>query len=1172
MLSVLEVAKHVFWNDSAFNRKLLPSEASLENCTYTLVDLSTMSGKERISAFRQCGIDPSLFPLFLRALQHLTALHSNGKIDDNYMIHRHLTAHQFSPFTNNGPLLGYANVNSQPYREQYANDGKPLKKDSAVEARKEAPSQSRYNGLLNQGATCYLNSLLQALFHISAFRSTIYHMPTKEEAEEKANGDSSGARSIPYALQRLFCHLQTSTKAVGTRELTESFGWGSADSFIQHDVHELTRVLLDNLEEKLTAQQAEMGHSNPKDNAIHQLFTGSLESYIKVEDANYFGSREEPFYDLQLVVKNKKNIYSSFDAFFQVEVLDGKNKYCLESNGKKEYHRAEKGVRFKTVPPILLLHLARFDYDIQQGETKIFTRWDYYNTLDLSRYLPQAPREDTQYTLCSVLVHQGSNTGFGHYFCFLMCSGSWYKFNDETVTPAKLKEVFGDNFGGFRLNYWGSEIPNTANAYMLVYIRTSQLTSILRPISASDVPQHVVKQLERERVEQERRVKEQAEDYLYGRVHFIQPNEIVDQEEYLTSRRPVAQKFSSQKTLRLLLEADALPAFQAFVSRQLGIAPRQQLLWVAAQRAESTKLRLFKQVKEGMKVKELLQKDKECCVLVTTAFSAPLIELDPECTCREYEVFHHKLYDPQQLKLMFIGCTVLHRDPHGDAKRALDGMEARVREMIAELPDDTQKRHGHHLKKSPGRKHGMASQHASTVSLDAYRSHQDLASKDEDESSPASAAATAAVVRGKPQEKLVVVRETEEHDFLPCNTLSSGDILIWKLDTPDEDPANIFYPDIQSFQHFLHHRIPVEIKLNRYPDYPSLVDTELAEDMTYEQLQRYVARLIGDLANYDRIRFTRHNPETELPYFMKGKKQDRPTLARLLMPASSRIPMLSKYLYYEYCKYTVTEIENAHSLQFKLYGDNVKAVSAHWILLPRELPITADVLFCACVREIQKDYTAGNCPAVAALLKEDPENLRGSSTLAFVKALMSMDINRAHEVLRLADVWRGRVYNVLDKDHTLVFEHQTFEESAEYRIERIPQPIPGVAPQDQAVFPVHHFTMVRQRRDPVETHSEPFSMYVDFNEPSSQLLRRIATKLEMSFAAVQDWKVCVVKESRVEVIPPDSPMGKHIHSFCAMECFEPNQTEPSKAAFIGLEHAPLSKRTGKREDKVLILN
>ncbi|KAG5492581.1 hypothetical protein JKF63_01160 [Porcisia hertigi] len=1162
MLSVLDVAKHVFWNDTSFNRKLLPSEAALEKCSYTIADLATMTGKERISVFKQCGIDPSLFPLFLRSLQHITAHHGTGKIDDNYMIHRHLSAHQWSPFFANTPLLGYACVNSLPYCEQLPPAVLQPNDDSA-ELERYVTSHSRYNGLLNQGATCYLNSLLQALFHIKAFRAIIYHMPTKDEAEQHAGLDSPVPRSIPYAMQRLFCHLQMSTRAVGTRELTESFGWGASDSFIQHDVHELTRVLLDNLEEKLNAQQGETENPNPKENAIHRLFTGCLESYIKVEEANYYGAREEPFYDLQLVVKNKKNIYSSFDAFFQVEVLDGKNKYCLESNGKKSYHRAEKGVRFKTIPPILLLHLARFDYDIHHGETKVLTRWDYYNTLDLSRYMPMSPPTETHYTLCSVLVHSGSNTGFGHYFCFLLCSGAWYKFNDEAVTPARLKEVFGDNFGGFKLNYWGSEIPNTANAYMLVYIRTSEMSSILCPIASDDVPEHVVQQLQRELIEKRRLVKEQAEDYLYGRVHFIVPSDIADQNEYLTSCRPAAQKFPSQKTLRVPLEAEALPAFQEFVTKQLGFDPEQQLLWFASPRTGGSEFRLSKQVKASMKVRQILQNEKECCVLVTTPSTAAVMELDQGSTHREYGVFHHKLYDQLQLKIFFLGCTVLHRDPNGNTKKALESMESHVRALIADLPDLTKQHHGHHLKNLPEGKQALSTKR-SVTSLETNKSHQDLVFRDEAEA--------ASVKRGMPQEALEVVRETAAREFLPCDELHSGDILIWKLSTPNENPANIFYPDIQSFQHFLLHRIPLELKLNRYPDYPLLLATELAEDMTYEQLQRYTARLIGDIENYDRIRFTRHNPETELPYFMKGKKQDRGTLAKLLMPASSRASTRSKYLYYEYCKYTVTEIENAHSLEFKLYADNVKVVSTHWILLPLDLPITADLLFPACVREIQKDYEAGLCAGVAALLKEDPESTANSSTIAFVKRIMEMDCEKAHEWLRLVDVWRGRVYNILDKNHALVFEHHTFEESAEYRIEHLPLPIPGAPLSDQGVFQIHHFTTVRQRNDAIETHSEPFSMYVHFHETSNQLLRRVAAKLEMIYAAVQDWKVCLVKESRVEVIPPDDLMGIHIMNFCPAECYRPNQIEPSKAAFIGLEHASLSKRTGKREDKVLILN
>ena len=55
---------------------------------------------------------------------------------------------------------------------------------------------------------------------------------------------------IPLQLQRLFARLQLSARgAVGTSELTQSFGWTAAQSFRQHDVQELCRVLFDALED-----------------------------------------------------------------------------------------------------------------------------------------------------------------------------------------------------------------------------------------------------------------------------------------------------------------------------------------------------------------------------------------------------------------------------------------------------------------------------------------------------------------------------------------------------------------------------------------------------------------------------------------------------------------------------------------------------------------------------------------------------------------------------------------------------------------------------------------------------------------------------------------------------------------------------------------------------------
>ena len=104
-------------------------------------------------------------------------------------------------------------------------------------------------GLKNQGATCYMNSLLQTLFFtnqvrllnmikgnefmsfvyliLSQLRKAVYKMPTESDDTQ---------RSVALALQRVFYELQFSDRPVGTKKLTKSFGWETLDSFMQHDV------------------------------------------------------------------------------------------------------------------------------------------------------------------------------------------------------------------------------------------------------------------------------------------------------------------------------------------------------------------------------------------------------------------------------------------------------------------------------------------------------------------------------------------------------------------------------------------------------------------------------------------------------------------------------------------------------------------------------------------------------------------------------------------------------------------------------------------------------------------------------------------------------------------------------------------------------------------------
>ncbi|KAH8614260.1 putative Ubiquitin carboxyl terminal hydrolase Ubiquitin specific protease C terminal [Trypanosoma vivax] len=1157
MLNVLGVVRHVLWNDATFDRSLLPPEASLGRHQVTLTDLATMTGQERISVFKECDIHSSLHPIFLRALQYLTAVHGAGGIDDRYMIH-HLSARQWSPFTQCFSLLGQCSTNSTPFK---------IEDDAHIAYRKTKTSSSnngkkqmtKYNGLRNQGATCYLNSLLQALFHISEFRLTIYQMPTVEEAEEKSDVSVKTTKSIPYALQRLFCLLQTLYKAGDTTELTESFGWSSNDGFIQHDVHELTCELLDNLECKLGGSRNTdkmLTLEQIKVNAISRMFVGILENFINVDEAGYCGSNEQPFYDLQLVVKDTTNIYASLDKFFEVEVLDGNNKYCLEYDGKKTYHRAERGVRLKVTPPIMLLHLTRFDYDIEKGETKVLSRWDYYNTLDLSKYMPHASKAEVHYTLFSVFVHSGSDTGYGHYFCFLRCSGTWYRFNDEAVTQASLRDVFGANFGGSRTNYWGSEVSSTTNAYMLIYIRTSEMDQLLRPVGKKDVPAHVVKQLELEQKEHERCLKELADEHLYGRIHFVEPRDIHDQNEFLFVPRPSNVQFTSQRTLRALLSSEALPAFQLFVKDRFGIPAAEQLLWFTAPRGTRGRARLYRRVTEGMTVSSVLSEKNECCVLVISPSNAQHIDIGGDDEL-DYDLLHHKVYIPMQLKVVFVGCTVVSRRKSITLEDVVEQAKPYIQSIIPTIPDEAEKTRNHHLTK-PCRRPGEDSTKISSPYESSLIVHTQPSWE-----------------IGKDRRNLKVFLEEDHNIFSPCREgVSSGDILVWQEEVLEEEADNIFYPDAISFQHFLRHRVPIEIKLNLAPLYPTLVSTQLADDMTYEQLQRYVARLIGEPAAYDHIRFTMYSPTTKQPYFMKVKKRDRPVLAKLLSPSVPRRVSLSSYLYYEYCRYTVSEIESGNSLQFKLFSSRVKPLSDHWILIPNDVQITPRELFSRCMREVQGTRAAdiaslaGTLNATRTEAEKESRQMERQSELDYYSDLVPED---AWLKLRLVDVWRGRIYNVFDMDHPMISGRSTFEESAEYRIELLPQPLDGVPLESQSLIQVHHFTIIRNKENTVETHGHPFSIYVQHDELPPALLRRIASKLGLSDAAVVDWKLALVQENRVLRVSPTMEMGQQLFQFCNERHYRPNQSHPLKMAFLGLEHAPSSMNTSKREDKVVIL-
>jgi ubiquitin carboxyl-terminal hydrolase 7 len=250
------------------------------------------------------------------------------------------------------------------------------------------------------------------------------------------------------------------------------------------------------MEEKMKGTAAE--HALPK------MLSGKVKTYVSCINVDYESSRLEDFWDIQLNVRGIPNLQESFQDYIQQETLDGDNKYWASEEHK--YQDARKGVIFTSFPEVLHLHLKRFEYDIQRDTMmKINDRFEFPETLDLAPYLEKNVDtfEPWIYKLHGVLVHSG-DLNAGHYYAFLKPNkdGWFYKFDDDKVTKATMRETLEENFGG---EYKSSLLPARStyqkrapimrqmNAYMLVYIRESRLDQVLTPVDKEDCPSHLRK-------------------------------------------------------------------------------------------------------------------------------------------------------------------------------------------------------------------------------------------------------------------------------------------------------------------------------------------------------------------------------------------------------------------------------------------------------------------------------------------------------------------------------------------------------------------------------------------------------------------------------------------------------------------------------------------------------
>ncbi|XP_041926395.1 ubiquitin carboxyl-terminal hydrolase 47 isoform X1 [Alosa sapidissima] len=288
-------------------------------------------------------------------------------------------------------------------------------KDSGIP--KDNAKEVVYNGLRNQGATCYLNSALQVLFMTKEFRQAV------ESSQITPN------ENVFYHLQQLFKDLKSDS--VSPVNITRSLSIENV--FEQQDAVEWFEKIL-----------SEVSHD------VSQVYEGRWQKTLRCLKRDHDACHEDNnFFSLPLSIDAEHNdvfnVVDGLQAFFKTTTFDEDNwMYCDDCDEKTD---TEISFSVQKYPTILNLHLKRFYFDyMTMGYQKNCCPVDIPPTLDYFK--------SCTYDLYGVINHSGVY-GSGHYWANIKSSenNNWYSFDDSHV--AKITDT--------------DFLERSRTAYMIVY-------------------------------------------------------------------------------------------------------------------------------------------------------------------------------------------------------------------------------------------------------------------------------------------------------------------------------------------------------------------------------------------------------------------------------------------------------------------------------------------------------------------------------------------------------------------------------------------------------------------------------------------------------------------------------------------------------------------------------
>lgn len=221
-----------------------------------------------------------------------------------------------------------------------------------------------------------------------------------------------------------------------------------------NDLHSSTREtpLLDGEEwrEVGPKQKASITRSSglvATETPITKIFGGKLRSELRVPGAKNSVTLE-PYQPLQLDIGSPQvnNITDALKGLTRLETLHGDFK-----SPRGPGAIAKKQVFIETLPPVLILHLKRFQYDNAGGTQKIWKKIGYPLDLEIPKEVfPSHTSRNylihgglPKYRLIGVVYHHGKSASGGHYTVDVRRQDGreWVRLDDTAIRRVRSEEV-----------------------------------------------------------------------------------------------------------------------------------------------------------------------------------------------------------------------------------------------------------------------------------------------------------------------------------------------------------------------------------------------------------------------------------------------------------------------------------------------------------------------------------------------------------------------------------------------------------------------------------------------------------------------------------------------------------------------------------------------------------